>query len=85
VTLKNGWQLLVYNPTVRGKQWDNGRQKLNVAISKDGKAWTDALVLEDRERGEYSYPSVIQGKDGLVHISYTHERTKVTHVVVKVK
>jgi alpha-L-fucosidase len=85
VTLKNGWQLLVYNPTVRGKQWDNGRQKLNVAISKDGKTWTDALILEDRERGEYSYPSVIQGKDGLVHISYTHERTKVTHVVVKVK
>jgi alpha-L-fucosidase len=55
--------LLVYNPTVRGKQWDNGRQKLNVALSKDGKTWTD----------------------GLVHISYTHERAKVTHVVVKVK
>ncbi|GAB2798954.1 exo-alpha-sialidase [Rhabdobacter roseus] len=85
VTLSNGWQLLVYNPTTRGKQWDNGRQKLRVALSKDGKEWTDAVVLEDQERGEFSYPAVIQSKDGRVHITYTSERKKVQYVALDIK
>ena len=39
------------------------------------------LVLED-EPGEYSYPAVIQTRDGNVHITYTWKREKVRHVVV---
>ena len=34
---------------------------MNVAISRDGKAWDAALVLES-EPGEYSYPAVIQAR-----------------------
>ncbi|HEV7350200.1 sialidase family protein [Telluribacter sp.] len=84
VTLKNGTtQLLVYNPTLRGKQWDNGRQKLHVATSRDGKSWTDVAVLEDKERGEFSYPAVIQAQDGKVHITYTWDRKNVNHVVLE--
>jgi len=81
VTLKNGLQVLVYNPTTRGKEWSNGRAKLNVAVSKDGKQWTDVAVLEDHSEGEYSYPAVIQTKDGKVHITYTYDRKNVKHVV----
>ena len=67
MTLKDGRHLLVYNHTPKG------RTPLNVAISRDGKRWDAALVLES-EPGEYSYPAVIQTADGLVHITYTWKR-----------
>lgn len=80
VTLKNGWQLLVYNPTIEGT---NGRAKLNVAVSKDGLKWTDTVILENEEQGEYSYPAVIQAEDGKVHITYTYNRVNIKHVVLE--
>jgi predicted neuraminidase len=75
VTLRDGRHLLVYNHTSKG------RSPLNVAVSRDGKAWEAALVLE-AEPGEYSYPAVIQSSDGRVHITYTWKRLRVKHVVV---
>jgi predicted neuraminidase len=75
VTLRDGRHLLVYNHTPKG------RSPLNVAVSRDGKVWDAALVLES-EPGEYSYPAVIQSSDGLVHITYTWKRQRVKHVVV---
>jgi predicted neuraminidase len=81
VTLKNGWYLLVYNPTIQGH---DDRAKLNVAISKDGIKWTDAFILENEEKGEFSYPAVIQANDGKVHITYTYNRLNIKHVVLEV-
>ncbi len=75
VTLADGRQLLVYNHTLIG------RSPLNVAVSDDGKKWSAALVLEN-ERGEFSYPAVIQTPDRMVHITYTWKRQRVKHVVV---
>jgi len=75
VTLADGRFLIVYNHTTRG------RSPLNVAVSKDGKAWEAALVLES-EPGEYSYPAMIQSADGKVHITYTWRRQRIKHVVV---
>ena len=51
-----------------------------MAISKDGKNWYAALVLEDSEISQYSYPSVIQSSDGMVHIVYTWRRERIKHV-----
>jgi len=56
------------------------RSPLNVAVSPDGKDWYAALVLEDDHAGQYSYPSVIQSKDGMVHIVYTYHRKKIRYV-----
>ena len=84
VTLKDGRQLLVYNhvkPPATAAEGRGVRTPLNVAISKDGKHWLAAAVLEDAP-GEYSYPSVIQAKDGRVHIVYTWKREKIKHVVI---
>jgi alpha-L-fucosidase len=81
VTLKNGLYLLAYNPAVQGKE---DRAKLNVAISNDGLKWTDALILENKEQGEFSYPAVIQSIDGRVHITYTYNRVNIKHVVLEI-
>lgn len=83
VTLKNGTQLLVYNPALPGKDWYNGRGKLRVAQSADGLAWHDVAVLEDGTTEEYSYPAIIEAQDGQVHITYTYNRQNIKHVVLR--
>jgi predicted neuraminidase len=75
VTLAGGRHLVVYNHTAKG------RSPLNVAISSDGRSWEAALVVE-RDPGEYSYPAVIQARDGRVHITYTWRRQRIKHVSV---
>jgi predicted neuraminidase len=75
VTLRDGRHLIVYNHTTEG------RWPLNVAVSRDGKLWHTALVLEN-DPGEYSYPAVIQTSDGLVHVTYTWKRERIKHVVI---
>jgi alpha-L-fucosidase len=78
VTLADGMQLIIYNPTTKG------RNKLALAGSYDGKTWKQLLILEDYPDGEFSYPAIIQTKDGKVHLSYTYRRKSVKHVVVDI-
>lgn len=75
LTLKDGRHLLIYNHTAKG------RSPLNLAVSRDGKTWQAALVLEN-EPGEYSYPALIQTADGKVHASWTWKRQRVKHAVI---
>jgi predicted neuraminidase len=83
VTLKDGRHLLVYNHVSAQPGKSGRRAPLNVAISEDGKTWKAALTLETGPpEAEYSYPAVIQTRDGLVHITYTWKRKKVKHVVI---
>lgn len=85
VTLADGRHLLVYNHTGNRTDIDrpNGfRSPLNLALSKDGKNWEAALVLETEPKKEFSYPAIIQTSDGLVHITYTWKREFIKHVVV---
>jgi alpha-L-rhamnosidase len=85
VTLKDGRFLLVYNhvlPADSLKRGKGERNPLNVAVSEDGKTWYAALVLEDSPISQYSYPSVIQSSDGLVHIVYTWRRKAIKHIAI---
>ncbi len=83
VTLKDGRHILVYNHVRPLKGQSKGpRTPLNMAVSDDGKTWYAALVLEDSPIGQYSYPSVIQSTDGLIHIVYTWRREIIKHMVV---
>ncbi len=85
VTLKDGRQLIVYNHVKPAPGLPNGkgaRTPLNIAVSGDGINWSAALVLEDSPISQYSYPSVIQSKDGMVHIVYTWRRERIKHVVI---
>lgn len=82
LTLADGRQLLVYNHAVR-ESGRNGRQILNVALSTDGVQWRTLLTLEQEPgRAEFSYPAVIQTKDGKIHISYTYQRASIKHVTI---
>jgi predicted neuraminidase len=78
VMLKDHRALLVYNHTT------TGRTPLNVAVTGNGVNWLPGPILED-EPGEYSYPAVIQARDGLVHITYTWKRERIKHVVIDPK
>lgn len=80
--LRDGRALLVYNPTLAGKDWWEGRGVLAVALSDDGVHWRRVLTLEDSPEDEFSYPAVIQTRDGRVHISYTWKRQRIKHVVL---
>lgn len=84
VTLADGRQLLVYNPTRRHPDGKSGpRSPLKVAVSADGVNWSDVAALEtDEAPNGYSYPAVIQTADGLVHITYTWRRERIRHVVL---
>jgi len=80
VTLQDGRQLLVYNHSKSGRK-NPGRSILNVALSENGLDWKAVLTLENQP-GEYSYPAVIQTRDGLIHITYTYQRKSIKHVVL---
>lgn len=85
VTLDNGKYLLVYNPMLAGENWWEGRSKLNLAYSENGKQWNDIYVLENEEKGEFSYPAIIQAPDGTVYITYTYNREKIRYVKLRMK
>jgi len=75
VTLANGNWLIVYNDT------ENGRYTLAVTVSEDeGKTWKYIRHIELDEnddfdkRSKYSYPSVIQGEDGMIHVIYSYHK-----------
>ncbi|MEM7601774.1 MAG: sialidase family protein, partial [Verrucomicrobiota bacterium] len=81
VSLEDGRQLLVYNHSIKHAPQPSNRSVLNVAISNDGKTWTPVLTLEQGD-DEFSYPAVIQSRDGLVHVSYTWKRESIRHVII---
>lgn len=83
VTLADGRHLLVYNHSTREGEEPKARNILNLAISTDGIDWQPVMTLENEpNRSGYSYPAIIQSKDGLVHLTYTYDRESVKYVVI---
>jgi len=73
VKLRDGRIILIYNNT------RTGRSPLNLAASSDGENFKMFATLES-EPGEFSYPAIIQGSDGDLHITYTWNRTRIKYV-----
>lgn len=72
-----------------GNDIDDGRYRLSLYLSDDeGKTWKWRTAIENHEKNEggYSYPSLIQGKDGFLHMTYSYHNDKkvksVKYVVV---
>jgi len=82
LALKDGRWIYIAGDTERG------RYLLSLFVSHDeGQTWKPGHVLDfdPEETNRYSYPCVIQGKDGMLHITYSYslekERTKsIKHV-----
>ncbi len=74
VRLREGDLALVCNNVPKG------RTPLHVAWSPDeGASWPIIRELESIS-GEFSYPTMLQARDGLVHIVYTYQRETIKHV-----
>jgi predicted neuraminidase len=57
-----------------GNDIDDGRYQLSLRISDDeGKTWKSKTFIENdlTKKGSFSYPSLIQTKDGLLHMTYS--------------
>jgi predicted neuraminidase len=76
VRLRDKRFALIYNPAPKG------RERLEIALSNDGKAWTRGVELENSSPGEFSYPAMIETRDGMIHATYTWQRRRIKHVVV---
>lgn len=86
LTLKDGRHVLIYNDfsTIPGTP-KGPRNPCSIAVSyDDGKSWQKKITLEDSPIGDYSYPSIIQGKDGTLHCTYTWRRFRIAYKHVNI-
>jgi len=83
VSMRNGTQLLVYNPMKAGANWWEGRSVLKIASSTDGINWRDVYTLEEHKEGEYSYPAIIVDDADTIHVVYTAKRAVIKYVQLR--
>ena len=87
VTLTNGHWVMIYNDS------EDGRWTLAATISEDeGKTWKYSRHIEldtnsdVSKRDKFSYPSVIQGRDGMIHVVYSwHKHNTLPHDADNIK
>jgi predicted neuraminidase len=73
--LADGRLLLAFNDTPKN------RENLKLAVSTgEGKTWQRAAVLEEQAGEEFSYPFLLQARDGTIHLTYTWKRVAIKHV-----
>ena len=85
-TLKGVRYVLVYNDfgTLPGTG-KGPRTPLSLAASADGVAWHHFVTLEDSPISQYSYPAIIQGKDGSLHTVYTWRRQRMAYKKIRLE
>jgi predicted neuraminidase len=73
--LRDGRILVVYNHA------DERRENLRLALSSDeGRTWQPGLILEQEAQGEFSYPCLLEDRDGRIHLTYTWQRRRIKHL-----
>jgi len=83
IRLRSGLWAMVYNDSERG------RNSLALSLSDDeGKTWKWTRHLEKASAGQYHYPSIIESRDGMLHVSYSYFTTEgqaIKHVAVNLE
>ena len=86
VTATDGMHYLIYNNFFTIPSTPKGvRTPVDIARSTDGKTWQHILCLEDSPVKQYSYPAIIQGRDGMLHCVYTWRRQRIKYVKIDPK
>jgi len=81
VGLKDGGYALICNDwPIEPDKEKGARTPLSILRSDDGITWRHWITLEDSPILQYSYPSIIQSRDGHLHVVYTWRRQRVKHV-----
>jgi predicted neuraminidase len=84
IKLTDGHWLMILNDT------GSGRYRLAAALSDDeGQSWQwkGYIALDQDGKNSYSYPSVIQGTDGMIHVTYSYradEKRTIKHAAFNV-
>lgn len=75
--LRNGHVVLIFNDS------KTTREGLSLALSyDDGKTWSHTRAIEYDEDSVNCYPSIMQDRDGLIHVVYAHDnRRSIAHFV----
>jgi len=74
-SLKNRYHIMAYNPS--------GRYPLRVATSTDGTNWDVTISSVDDSGGDMDYPTIMQGSDKMLHLTYSWGgHSKIGHVVI---
>ena len=80
--LEDGRWAMIANDT------ELGRHRLSLLLSDDeGETWKWKRVIEETEAGQggFAYPGMIQSRDGMLHMTYTHnlnEQKSIKHLAV---
>ncbi len=81
VTLQDGTYAMICNDwPIEPTKEKGARTPLSILRSTDGINWKHWITLEDSPVSQYSYPSIIQGRDGHLHAIYTWRRQRIKHV-----
>ena len=74
--LTSGNLVLVFNDD------NDARSPLSITLSADdGRTWTPPRILVAGD-GDYAYPAIAQTPDGLIHITYSHDRQRIEHITL---
>ena len=76
VALASGNLAIIYNDKESAP-----RDRLAVSLSTDeGRTWTWTRHLENTPGERFDYPSIVQGRDGLLHATYSYNLKTIKHV-----
>ena len=76
LTLRSGHLAIVYNDKEASP-----RDRLAVSLSTDeGRTWRWTRHLEHRPGERFDYPSIIQARDGTLHVTYSYNLKTIKHV-----
>ncbi len=76
ILLQSGNLAMVYND-----KEESPRDRLAISISEDfGESWEWTRHIEDIPGQRFDYPSIVQSKDGSLHVSYSYNLKTIKHV-----
>lgn len=76
IALASGDLAMIYND-----KEESPRDRLAVSISSDGgRTWPWTRHLEHTPGQRFDYPSIVQGRDGLLHATYSYNLKTIKHV-----